>query len=340
MTPPFRLAFVGPPEMVSPWLLRAVGQTDAQFVAICAEDAARAERAAAEFHVRWPYQDLGTLLAEAQPHGVITAAPLSHRETIVRRCLAAGVSVLVIGLPLPPPGRPPACGRALLWGAAAPRFAPAGTLVRRMIESGKIGDVLSLTVSLAHWRSVRSVADAAWPVSPDLVFQAVDWIEDLVGPAQEVLARGHPDGSLMATLVCRRDVPVSLALHEHGPPERSGAALELRSTDGALLVLDREMRLACQNGTRTLASYTPALGASDPAVEFGYVGLIKEFLRRMSDGHAHGSAAKAASETGHPSGERGLSSPVRTTQAILSAVSRSGSVRLERKPRGRAADDS
>src|SRR5205085_2309499 len=144
-------------------------------------------------------------------------------------------------------------------------------------DSGKIGELLSIRVALTRARSTRTVAESAWPASPDAIFEAVDWLESLAGPAREVFARAHPDGALIATLVSRHDIPIALSLHEHGTPESAGLSTELRGTDGTLLLLDRDMRVDCRSGARTVANYVPSFGVSDPSEEFGYGGLIREF---------------------------------------------------------------
>src|SRR5262249_6167105 len=156
------------------------------FIALCDTDAARAARAATEFHARWPFHGIRTLLAEAAPDGVIVASPLSERADVVRRCLAAGASVLPIG-----PCAAPRTGfnKSFCWFAAAARFSPAGLLAQRLIASGKLGEVVSAGLTLVRWRAAKSVADTGWPVSPDTMAEALDWLTALLGPPRELFAR-------------------------------------------------------------------------------------------------------------------------------------------------------
>ena len=93
---PPRLAFAGSPRSVSPWLLNAISRIGV-FEAICGEDA---EREITRFHARWAFEnDLTAMLKEAEPEGVVLASPLPERPRLIKECLTAGASVLVIGPP-------------------------------------------------------------------------------------------------------------------------------------------------------------------------------------------------------------------------------------------------
>ena len=293
-----------------------MSQTDASFVAICDDDAQRADRAAATYHARWPFHGFRTLLTEAQPQAVVLAAPLAQRADLVRRCLAQGVCTLVIGLPVAPRPRWPVRSGAFVWAASPLRFSPVGVLARRLIDSGKVSAWLGGSLSAAWPRNARQRAVQEWPVSPDHVFEAVDWIEHLCGPTRELFARAHPDGAVVATLVSNADVPVAVALHEHGSPDHAGMALELRGTDAERLCIAPDLRLTCAHGARIVAGYAPPWPSSDPSQELGYAGLLREFLRRVNERKP--AAAKSAETP----------AAWRTTQSLLSALTRSGAVRV------------
>jgi hypothetical protein len=142
-----------------------------------------------------------------------------------------------------------------------------------------------------------------------------------MGPAREIFARGHPDGALTATVVTDGDVPMSVQVFEHGRPEAAGMSVNLRGVDGTLLTLGSDMRVWCACGARAPTTYTPSLTASDPTVELGYTGLVQEFARRASE------------RRGAESMEAGWAAPARTVEAIMTAITRAGPVKLDPRPR-------
>lgn len=322
MADEFRLAYAGPIDAVSPWLLRGIGQSAGLFAAVCCDSAAQAERAAGDFHARWPFHGVRTMLQECQPHGVIAAGSLARRAEIVRLCAASRVPVLSVGLPLAPAARGGGRPDAFVWNAAAGRFSPAGVMAKRLLESGKVGEPISISIGVTRCRAARDAEESAWPVTRDTLFEAADWAVALAGPIREVFARGHPDGAIAATVVGATDVPMSLRVHEHGGPDQAGVTLEIRGSDGALLTLDRHMRLKLRSGTRVLASHAPSPGVSDPAVECGYVGLVNEFVRKIADGRGGASDGSTAATL---------------TETILSALSRSGAVKSAGKEPAKTA---
>ena len=315
-----RIVFVGPTDQASPWLLRALARCEAQFAALCESDADRAERAAAEHHARWPHHDLAAMLAETRPRAVVVAAPPAERAAVIRACLAGGASVLVVGAPPPQPaGRRAPRGRGIVWGAAPLRFAPAVELMLRLIESGKMAPLLSISLSETRCRTARLPEEAAWPLGRDPLFDLVDLLRAVAGPFREVFARGHPDGALHAVLVTRDDVPISLEARAHGRPDAESLRMELRGGEGSLLTLDGDMRLRCDVSGRTVASHAPGFARSDPTIEHGWLGWINEFLRRVRD--PRGAAADDWQES------------VRTVEVLLAALSRAAAVPLDRARR-------
>ncbi len=285
--PSVKLAFVGSARDVSPWLLQSLGRVGT-LEAICNEDA---ERDAARFHARWAFSDLATLLRETEPAGVVLHQPLELRARLIKQCLAAGAAVLVPGAP----GSAGSCKRLgslcklsgrFVLAAPAVRFSPAVLLARRLVESGKLGPPISMTVHSTRRGATRTGSQDRGAVPSDQVFEAIDLIHHLIGPVQRVFAVAHDDGALVASLTAEQGVPVGLVFHGSGPAEAVGVEMEIRAADGTRLHMDRNQQLVCGNGSRVDVAHQVALPMADPAVELGYEGLLAEFRRCIQSGRA------------------------------------------------------
>ncbi len=317
--PSARLAFVGPSREVSPWLLRSIARIGI-FEAIC-ED--HAEESAAQHHARWAFTDLASLLREAEPDGVILHQPLEDRTKMLKECLAAGAGVLVTGAP----GTAATCKRLASFSklsgrfilAAPPlRFAPAMMLAKRLVESGKFGVPLSMTLHSSRRGSPRLGTRDNAVVAHDQMFEAVDVVHQLIGPIHQVYAVAHADGALVASMMTTPGVPVSLVLHASGPPEAVGVEIVLRAADGTTLRIDRNLQLLSGNGSRVDAAHRVAMATVDPALELGYEGLIAEFGRHLLAGH------RGAGLIGQ------VASVVAATEAVFASAARQRAV----TPRG------
>lgn len=293
--PDSRLAFIGDPGAMSPWLFTAIRRY-ALFDAVCTADPDRDMR---RYQARWAFTDPQSLLRESEPQGVILAAPMRDRLRLAKMCVAAGAGVLVMGAPC----AASACRRLALYAqlscrcieAAAPlRRAPALLLARRLIESGRFGRPISISLTSTRRGASVAEADGAGLVSIDQTFETLDLLHSLVGPLDRVAAFAQEDGVLNACGLTRSGVVVSLVLHAGGSMESVGTTMEMRSADGTVLQLDRNCRLWCGNGTRTDAAHSPTLAAADPATELGYDGLVGEFVRVLRSGRSAGLLAGAA----------------------------------------------
>ncbi|RIK68902.1 MAG: hypothetical protein DCC65_01880 [Planctomycetota bacterium] len=318
-----KLAFVGPPHAATSWLISSL-RRHGTFEALCDADA---EREAARLQVRWTFNDLADMLRESEPAGVVLARPPRDRVRLIKQCLTGGASVLVTGAPC----SASAAGRLSLFArlsgrcvlaAPAIRYSPAVMLARRLLDSGKLGAPISLSLRSTRRGLPRADFDDHGPVPADQVFEAVDVASHLIGPIRQVAAVPHADGVVVVAAESAAGVPVSLVLHASGPAESIGLELEIRSADGASLRIDRNCELACGNGSRVDAVHRPNLAASDPAVELGYDGLIGEFLRLLRPGTAAGLVGPVA-----PSAA--------ATEAILASAARGRPVcvRLGESPR-------
>jgi predicted dehydrogenase len=200
-------------------------------------------------------------------------------------------------------------GRSIL-AASAIRFAPAILLAKRLLDSGKVGVPVSMSVSCTWRGSPRQGSDDDGAVPADQVFETVDAVHFLLGPLAQVSAVVHDDGVLLATGTCLSSTVISLACFASGPAEAVGIELEIRGADGTILRVDRDARLICANGTRVDAAHRSTLASADPAVELGYEGLAAEFRRLATAGR----------------GGAGLIGPVTavvaTTEAVLESAAK------------------
>lgn len=279
MSPP-RLAYVGPAHEAPMWLFTALGRVG-RFEALCDEHAGGD---ASRINARWTFDDLATMLREAEPDGVVVATALAVRGRVIKECLAAGAGVIVTGLPAPARDCPRIATLAKLSGrpvlaAPASRFSPAILMARRLAESGKVGRPISMMIRSTRRGSVRDGEDPDAPAPVDQVYEAVDLVHHLVGPLVRTAAMGHPEGALAVAAMTVDGVPVSMVCHSTGPVEVVGLELETRGSDGSCLRVDRDGRLHCGQGARVDAFHGPSLATVDPVVELGYEGLIAEFAR-------------------------------------------------------------
>lgn len=284
MTSAPRFAFVGPVHAVSPWLFHAI-RRHGTFEAVCDDH----EVDAARYQARWTFNSLTDLLRESEPTGVIVVAPVKLRAKLIRDCLSAGAGVLILGAP----------GSTAAWKRMASltqvttrpilaesplRFSPVFLLARRLIESGKMGRVISINLRSTRAAVPRSDFSDDSPVSADQIYEAASIIHYLGGPVSQVCAYGHEEGVLIAAGRTSAGVPMSIALHSGGPSEAIGIEFEMCALDGTRLQIDRNCRLFCGNGARLEEIHEPSLSSADPIVELGYDGLMGEFRRLLTAG--------------------------------------------------------
>ncbi|MCG8403803.1 MAG: hypothetical protein MI923_01265 [Phycisphaerales bacterium] len=284
---PPRLAFAGSPRSVSPWLLHAISRIGI-FEAICGEDA---EREITRFQARWAFEsDLSAMLKEAEPDGVILACAPSERSRLIKECLTAGAGVLAIGAP----GTMAACKRLAVFAklagrfvlsAPAIRFSPSLLMARRLIDSGKLGMPVSVSLNSTRRSSTPDSADSG-PMSFDQIFEAVDLVHHLTGSIQRGFAMTHPDGAMVVSASAGNQVPVSMVFHANGASDAVGIELEIRASDGTRLRIGRDGGLICANGPQVSASRQVTLAEVEPLQELGYEGLTAEFRRHLEAGRS------------------------------------------------------
>lgn len=160
------------------------------FVAIADVDAARARRVADEFGCR-AYEDHRVLLAEERPDAVSVTVPTAEHLAVARGVIAARVPLLV---EKPIAGTPEegaeivelARGAGVLLAVGhVERFNPAVRALKRLVESGTFGKVLSVAT-----RRV-GVVPPLWPqtnVIIDLAVHDIDVVSLLLGHRPELRA--------------------------------------------------------------------------------------------------------------------------------------------------------
>lgn len=284
MTKP-RLAFIGDPSTTCPWLLHAIARAGV-FEAICHDGDAPAELPQA----RWTFRDAASLLREAEPEGVVIAAPFGERASLARQCLSARAGVLIAG----------AAGNAgslrrlavlakladrVLLAAPAILYAPAMLLAQRLLESGKMPPPISASVSIMRRGGARGAPPDDGPVPIDTLFEAVDLVHSLVGPVQSAYATFHDEGALAAALSAGTPArPVSLMAHAGGAADMVGVEIELRAADGSRLRITRGGELECTTAARLHDRHCVNLATADPVVELGYARLLREFAAHLTAG--------------------------------------------------------
>jgi len=280
-----RLALVGDPRSISPWLLSAMTRVG-RLEAICGPGA---EECPLSVPVRWAFSDASRMLREAEPEGVVIQCPMRERAALIKQCLAAAARVLLTGIPaaaamcrrLDSMGK--VTGRAIL-AASAIRFSPAVRQAERLLESGRFGLPVSLAVRSSWPSSHRGPAPASpSPVDPDQVFEAVDLVFALLGGLRQVHASIHATGVLSALCNAENGANVLLECHSSGDPELDGVEIDLRAADGTWLRIDRAGHLTCARGSKVEAWHHPSAATADPAKELGYEGLLAEFRRTLVD---------------------------------------------------------
>lgn len=280
MNPP-RIAFVGHPDRVSPWLLRAIEQA-ATFEAICCPGT---EESARRYRARWSFDKLEEMLRESEPDGVVLAVGPAKRPAMIKECLSAGVSVLTPEAP----GPASACTRlgslAKLSGrtvlAASPaRYAPAILLARRLIDSGRISIPMLASLHITRRGHAREDESDRGCIPSSLAFEAMDLIHHLFDGVDSVSCLAQEDAAV-GVVRAAGGVAISLLLHANGAADAEGMHLEIRGRDGSRIAIDADGRLLCGNNSRMHAAHRPTRLAADPIVEFGYAGLIDDFCRYL-----------------------------------------------------------
>lgn len=322
--PPPKFAFVGAPASISPWLLRAMAQAGV-LEAICDQDA---EQQIGRWHARWAFAEVGEMLREAEPDGVVLSVPLAGRTRLIKQCLTAGAGVLVAGAP----GAASVCGRLALFAklagrfvmaAPAIRFSPSVLLARRLLDSGKFGPPISMVLHSTHRASTSQAPPHAGPISTDQVFEAADLVHHLIGPIGRVFSSAHADGAMTASAVSKDGVTLAMVFHANGMAEAVGIDLEIRAADGTRLSIDRNGSLDCVNGSRVGACHHVALGSAEPAVELGFDGLVAEFRRHLETRRC-GSGLVGAAGPVTASAEAILGSAAKGRAMVPKALGRTG----------------
>lgn len=290
MSKEIRLALAGDTKGVPPPLLHSIAAENVRFEAICDADGLVAETAARTYGARWPFDDLEQMLGEAEPDAVIIAAPAEIRPDWTKTCLKHRTAVLVLGAP----GTNHAecrsvaklarrVNRQVMIGLPQ-RFSPAAVRARRLLESGKIGRVASVDVTMTWPRDPGRHDPSDLPLPFDLAFDAADRLRWCNVEPERIWAVARPYGHVAAMVLASDGVVATLGLHYAGTPKSAGSHIEVRSEDGGVLLISDDVNMTCTVGSQLVHQHTPRLGAGDdPRIECGHAGMVAEFVAALRD---------------------------------------------------------
>ncbi len=290
MSGEIRVALAGDVARIPRQLLQSIAVEGVRFEAVFDPNPGRAEDAARAHGARWPFDDLDQMLSEAEPDAVIVFAKEADRIQWAKTCLRSRTGVMLLGSP----GTKPSECRSLAHLARksrmpvmvgqAHRFSPAGTRMRRLIESGKLGPLASIDLVITWPRDPDPDELDDLPLPFDLAFEAADRLRACGLEAQRVWGIEQPYGHLAAIVLASNGTVVSVGLHHVGAPQTSGSHMEVRSGDGALLTIQDDVNLLCIAGSQLLARHHPRLGTGDdPRIECGYSGMVSSFVKSVRE---------------------------------------------------------
>lgn len=286
-----RIALAGDVDRVPPHLLQSIAVEGVSFESVFDPNPGRAEQAARTYGARWPFDDLDQMLSEAEPDAVMIAAGETERIAWAKTCLRKRAGVLLLGSPgtrltdCRALGKLARSHRVPVMVGQPHRFSPAGTRMRRLIESGKLGPLASVDLAITWPRTPDPDAVNELPLPFDLAFEAADRLRACGLEAERVWGIEQPYGHLAAIVLASNGTVVSVGLHHVGAPQTSGSHMEIRSGDGALLTIHDDVNLLCIAGSQLLARHHPRLGAGDdPRVECGFAGMVSSFVKSLREG--------------------------------------------------------
>ncbi len=319
-----RLALVGDSERLPPALLRSIAAEDVRFEAICDPGGGRVEAAARTYGARWPFDDLDQMLREAEPDAVVLAVAVDQRAAVARTCLRRKAATLILGSPGTSPGATKALAkvartaRQIVMVGLAQRYSPAAVKARRLLESGKLGRLSAVDLTVTWPRDPAREGGGDFPLPFDLVFDAADRLRSLGLQPDRIWAIEQPYGHVAAMVLAGDGVLATLGLHHAGTPQAAGNHLEVRSEDGGLLSIEDDVNMTCVVGTQPVARHEPKMGrGDDPNVECGWVGMLSAFIRAVRD------------EQGAPFGLPSAAGSVALATAIFKAAKKSGAVNFK-----------
>lgn len=240
---------------------------DAEFVAVCSRDAARAATFAQQYNVK-PYTDVATMIREARAHAVIVCTPHPAHAAPAIAAARAGAHVLVekpLAVDLKDCDAIIAAARAArvkLGVVSQRRWYPPAQRVRAAIDSGKIGKPILGVVMMLGWRDEAYYRSDPWrgkwieEGGGVLVNQSphqLDLLQWFMGPIAEVFAYwdnlNHPyiqvedtavaalrfkSGALGSIVVSNSQKPGLYGkVHAHG---ENGASVGVQTDGGAMFI--------------------------------------------------------------------------------------------------------
>ncbi|WP_223406951.1 Gfo/Idh/MocA family protein [Occultella gossypii] len=235
--PALRWGILAPGGIARKFAAEIPANTSSSVVAVGSRDAGRARAFADEYGIPTAYGSYAELVADAQVEAVYIASPHSAHLEHALLALGAGKHVLVEKSITRNAGE----ARSLFAAAADrglfameamwTRFLPHMIAVHGVLDSGEIGEVVSVTAE--HGQDMRTLGDTHRMRNPalaggsmlDLTVYPVSFAHDILGPPEQVTAVG----TLTSTGVDDTE------------------AITLRTAAGAVALLHATMRSATAN---------------------------------------------------------------------------------------------
>jgi len=229
-----RWAIAGPGRMAATFAADFSHVPDADLVAVASRDAARAERFAADHGIPRAL-DLAALWASADVDAVYIASPHTSHADLALAAIAAGKGVLVekaftasaadTAAVIEAARRRGVFAMEAMWT----RFLPAATQLKRLVDTGAIGEVRSVQGDLSAFRAYDPADRLFDPAAGggatlDLGVYVVSFAQWLLGTPTRVLALGgllpngvDGDGGVLLGYDDGRYASLGFGFSAHGP---------------------------------------------------------------------------------------------------------------------------
>lgn len=287
-----RVGFVGNGLRTSRLWFDALARCAGRFEAVCDADPNQAAQLAQSYGARWSFAHLAEMLAETQPQLVLVGGlDPAQRLQYLRQLLRGRASVIMIDPPTPSPAtwdrlsrQARQAGRFVMLGLPY-RYSPATERLQQLLGSAVLDEPVG--VSLALRRQRVGFADQSGPlnVAFETVFESVDRLCNLLGPARWVAAAAAEAGGISAALRMQAGAIAGITAVEVEHTDAAGVRLELTGQDGKVAELVDDTLMRCRSGSEVLAQYTARMaGGAQPSQELGHAPLVAEAIAAVQAG--------------------------------------------------------
>jgi len=270
----------------------ALARCAGRFEAVCDADPDQAAQLAQSYGARWSFGQLAEMLAETQPQLVLVGG-LNHtqRPQYVRQLLRRRASVIMIDPPTPSPAtwdrlsrQARQTGRFVMLGLPY-RYSPATERLQQLLASAVLDEPVGVSLTLRRQRV--GFADQPDPlnVAFETVFESVDRLCNLLGPARWVAAAPAEAGGISAVLRMQVGASAAISAVEVEHTDAAGVRLELTGRDGKVAELLDDTSMRCRSGSELIGHYAARLAAgAQPCQELGYAPLVAEAIAAVQAG--------------------------------------------------------